>query len=259
MTKRQTAKLRAAYFDERVSELHQLAAILSKIEGVRSVDPLNQAHVGKLEQGECWSLSLSGLTFDLEGEELEAQRHAKPPGLASVELVLDVRLEGWCVPEDSLRDPFRQLSVECVLAGTCSGETIHHSAWHLERHGAASADGDFAHPAYHLQYGGMRLPKKMDIGHHLLLDSPRVAHPPLDAVLAIDFVVSNYMPRLWHDLRNERPEYEPLVERAQARCWRPYAQGSTARWSAEDSGWDGPDIWPQTVYRGESGAEAESS
>ena len=247
MTKRQTAKMRAAYFDERVSELHQLAAILAKVEGVRSVDPLNQAHVSKLEEGECWALTLVGLTFDLEGDELEAHRHARPPGLASVELVLDVRLEGWCEPKDSLRDPFRQLSVECILTGTRSGDTLHHSAWHLERHSAASADGDFAHPAYHLQYGGMRLPKKIDLGHHLVLDSPRVAHPPLDAVLAIDFLVSNYMPSLWCDLRSNNPGYETLVKQAQARYWRPYALECTSHWSSEDSGWNGPAIWPQSV------------
>lgn len=90
----------------------------------------------------------------------------------------------------------------------------------------------------------------MDVGQHLLLDSPRIAHPPLDATLAIDFVVSNYMPSLWWDLRLNSPGYEPLIERAQALYWRPYAQGATERWSTEDSAWDGREIWPQTVYRG---------
>ena len=67
--------------------------------------------------------------------------------------------------------------------------------------------------------------------------------------LAVDFVLSNYFPKLWRDLRLDG-RYKELIDRSQWRCWRPYSMASAERWSSGASEWDGLPIWPQVVYRG---------
>ncbi len=241
------------YVKERKRELDLLAEVLDGTGVVRSVDPLTDAIVRKGVEPLEWHLDMvDELLFDLDRKAVKAQRNSKPSDLKSISLALKVGLQGRCLDEDALSDPFLKLSVECVVTGRRKAmKGDYHSAWHLDRD--APKDGqkraDLAHPAYHLQYGGQRLPPLGSPGNHLLLGSPRVAHPPLDGVLAVDFVLSNYFPKLWRDLRLDG-RYKELIDRSQWRCWRPYSMASAERWSSGASEWDGLPIWPQVVYRG---------
>ncbi len=246
-----------AYMNDRRREMRRLAEILSGTGIVRSIDPLDVAakaiSVGGVELD--WKFEMKNLQFDLDPGAIRAQRNAKPADLATVTLTLTVKLEGRCIGVDLPNDPFARLSVECLETGHRRGvAAAHYSAWHLERDDPARSGADLAHPAYHFQYGGQQIPRLVEPGNHLLLGSPRVAHPPLDGVLAVDFVISNYLPRRWSELRRNNPGYKELVGDAQRRCWRPYAFASTARWSADDAGWDGSEVWPQVIPRDHSNA-----
>src|SRR5690606_31975285 len=110
----------AAFREARAHELHQLADILPRFEVVRSADPLNDAaRACRSVPGTDplqWSLSLEGLTFEFNNEDLKAQRHAKPPRLVHLELQLDVRLSGTCRDDGDHSDPFNDLSVECLIS-----------------------------------------------------------------------------------------------------------------------------------------------
>ena len=241
------------YVRERKRELNLLAEVLDGTGVVRSVDPLTRAIVRKGSEPLEWHLDMvDDLLFDLDKKAVKAQRNSKPSDLKSISLSLRVELWGRCLDRNSLYDPFLDLSVECVVTGQRKDiEGKYHSAWHLDRD-VPKADQkrtDLAHPAYHLQYGGQRLPPLGSPGNHLLLGSPRVAHPPLDGVLAVDFVLSNYFPRLWRDLRFDA-RYKRLVDGSQRRCWRPYSMASAERWSSGTPAWDGLPIWPQVVPRG---------
>ena len=118
-------------------------------------------------------------------------------------------------------------------------------------HSSANAGADLVHPVYHFQYGGKKLPKFKEWDKYVFLDSPRLAHPPLDAVLAIDFVISNYFPGKWRDLRDDGA-YTNLIRNAQDRCWRPYSYAVAYQWPPvppvpAETAWSGEDIWPQLV------------
>jgi hypothetical protein len=254
MSAKAANRLTKKYLDDRRNDLRSLAQILDGRGIVQTVDPLKEA-AREIRGGDAldWKLHIRGLRFNVSKKgDLEAQRHAKPADLSSIRLQLDIKLTGRCLHARSHCDPFRRLSVECVATGRSAGDPAgrYHSVWHLERHDPEKSGADLAHPAYHLQYGGMRLPQLGWMGNHLLLDSPRVAHPPLDGVLAVDFVVSNYFPGLWRDLRRNVKAYKELVDQAQERYWRPYALASVARWTTNDDGWDGDEVWPQVVRRG---------
>lgn len=243
------------YVKDRKLELELLAEVLAGTGVVRSVDPLTTAIVKKGQDPLEWHLHMvDELLFDLDRKAVKAQRNSKPSDLKSISLSLKVGLWGRCLDKDALKDPFFELAVECVVTARRKDTTgDYHSAWHLDRDKPPEAGkkrADLAHPAYHLQYGGQRLPPLGSPGNHLLLGSPRVPHPPLDGVLAVDFVLSNYFPKLWRDLRFDA-RYKGLIAESQWRCWRPYSMASAERWIDCAPAWDGQPIWPQVVQRGD--------
>lgn len=185
---------------------------------------------------------------------IDAPVGAFPAHAREVDITIDLNLGGFCDDSDA-HDPLFLLTVDIVAEASAS-PTRAVSAWHLDRHPDGGSPSPEAHPIYHFQYGGRRITTRIgfDFGHTLLLEPPRVAHPPLDAILAADFVVSNYFPDSWDQLRRA-PEYVDLVAQAQHRFWRPYALASARhpRWAPTASGpspsWMARDVWPQILPR----------
>jgi hypothetical protein len=87
--------------------------------------------------------------------------------------------------------------------------------------------------SYHLQYGGDKLTNDEDFctGNVLFSDAPRVMHPPMDIVLAIDFVLANYysfhLCDDYHRLLMDEG-YQKIVNNAKKRFWKPYFLGLAA-------------------------------
>lgn len=67
------------------------------------------------------------------------------------------------------------------------------------------------------------------LGRTLLLDPPRLMHPPMDGILAIDFVLANYAGSAWKALR-EDPQYTNLIVPQFKRFWKPYFDAVASSW-----------------------------
>src|SRR5690606_4349475 len=81
----------------------------------------------------------------------------------------------------------------------------------------------FIHPEYHFNMGGFVLTKSVDFnfGNVLLLNTPRISHPPLDIILSIDFVLKNFYGIRVKNL-TESNQYKSIVTKSKQRLWRPY-------------------------------------
>ena len=245
----------AQFRSNRAHELHQLADLLyNRVRVVRSADPLNEAARACMSAGDSdpfdWGVRLDALTFDFDDDDLHDQRHAKPAKPEAMELELTVVLGGRCQVGEYTSDPFDHLSVECLIEGYCEGVgTLYRTAWHLDRHGYETSSTDPAHPAYHIHFGGNALKDMEEYGHHFYLDAPRIAHPPLDVVLGIDFVLSNYFPNRRARLFDDHAAYVDIVRDAQLRYWKPYSLAATQRWSSSPRPirWNAAEVWPQLV------------
>lgn len=200
-----------------------------------------------------WGYEFHGLTFRPLRPIEDRLRHHRPRTLREVAVELHLSLSGPCLDDGHEVDPFDLLTVELELTGeTASGQVLT-AAWHLDRHPVdsdpdpESHDSAFAHPHYHFHCGGRRLWPKPDseFGTHLVLEAPRVAHPPMDAVLGVDFVLSNYFGSQWKALRSDSPVYRSLVHSAQQRLWRPYAMAAADHWITGKGPWDSLLVWPQ--------------
>jgi hypothetical protein len=175
---------------------------------------------------------------------------AYPTAATSIDVVLKVSLGGYCLA-NAQHDPLYQLSTEVFAEANIGGQR-HQCAWHLDRHLTGGAEPAEVHPIYHFQYGGDEITGNalFNYGGALLLDPPRIAHPPLDVILGVDFVLSNYFGQLWKSMRIDS-DYSKWIESAQKRLWRPYALAARNHFAwpglAPNTlmSWATPDVWPQ--------------
>ena len=154
----------------------------------------------------------------------------KPPGTSPANIYerllvsLSVRATG-ASSRPSI-DPFHDLSVNLWLRPDYKPQEAKREAWHFDRHrttgNAVPMPSDYAHPLYHLEHGGFELSNLgQKLGDYMLVTGPRVGLPPMDAILAVDFIASNYSAKHWAELRND-PQYERLIRSAHSRFWAPY-------------------------------------
>jgi hypothetical protein len=247
---------RAREFREaRADELWRLSQILLEEGLIRDQEPItsaaSQANRPELIDGvECWGYSFSRLEF--LNIDIESNRHARPEGAVVMSIELSVAVFGPCLDDNDLSNPFTTLGVNIVVVGlSADGTKDLKCAWHFDRHIQKEGDPDpvLAHPIYHFQHGGDNVSQLNDYGKHLILDPPRIAHPPLDAVLAVDFVLSNYCGTKWSEMRIVNHAYKDLVAHAQERFWSPYALATAAicKTHAIISPWKVQNIWPQIL------------
>ena len=244
-----------SFKEELASELQGLADVLSSAGLLRDTSPLAAAAsmcTANLSHIE-WNYECLSLSFIVNDDYLGSYRRTIPGNLREIVIELSVKAKGHCLDQsDSITDPFTELTVNCKMEGRDNNGTSFFGVWHLDRNidDTEGASKHFVHPYYHFQFGGNQLPQELGYGRLLLVEPPRIAHPPLDAILAVDFVLSNYFPDVWQDLRQDG-KYPRIVQQAQRRFWLPYAKASIRGkyWGSgsEEASWDVKDIWPQII------------
>lgn len=96
--------------------------------------------------------------------------------------------------------------------------------WHLDKE--VNIEGRFIHPLYHFHAGGKRL-QNLEKGELMLISSPRIPHPPMDIILAIHFVIQNFINSREIAQKNQLladDNYINIIKRAQKRVLDPYFQ-----------------------------------
>lgn len=109
---------------------------------------------------------------------------------------------------------------------------LHFFGWHLDLQPIKNEKNKketryhFIHPYFHFHAGGRSIADKGP-GSLMMLNSPRLPHPPLDIVLAINFVLCNFFNVDESAFSEEMKilddqDYRNLVESAAERLFEPY-------------------------------------
>jgi hypothetical protein len=229
---------------DRAAELRQLASVLED-EGVcLDVSPINAAmgscYTDKPNGDSSWGYDIAKQLFRIEN-----QRHTIPDTLFDISLELSLSVKGLCHSDGDLSNTLSDLAVDFVIRGRDARKQQCVNSWHLDKHIPGEEDPQYAHPEFHFQHGGKLM--RGDYGSAIIFESPRIAHPPMDGILAVDFVISNFL-GVYRGRLKDNNEYQNLVRSAQARLWRPYALTAASHWVKEiNTGWVAPVIWPQLV------------
>ncbi|MFA6055088.1 MAG: hypothetical protein WC769_06930 [Thermodesulfovibrionales bacterium] len=238
----------SAFHRNTAKHLNDLASIFESNEICTDVSPLRKAAVQcrrSKDKDKYWGYDIDRLIFYVG-----AARHVTPKGVHDIIVALDVSVKGECGEAASTDDPLTDLTIDMTIQGRTDNNKTLICTWHLDRHidVDTSAVPKEAHPRYHFQFGGRGMKGLSDLGDALILEPPRLAHPPLDGILAIDFVLSNFCPDKWRQLRQNN-QYVNLIIEAQQLLWRPYANVITSAWNpvGEELRWLPHHIWPQLV------------
>ncbi len=242
------------------SELERTAEILLRYNIVQDVGPLYAAAASCLSYNRenCWAYQLERLLFRNLGDFKKL-----PSRVEDIYLELSVYVSGLCKPEEG-GDPLLNLGMDIIIRGQIllpnnengSANKTLTSAWHLDRHIFNEDNNlpEYFHPHYHFQYGGKNLKSIEDnndgllpYGIALFTDSPRIAHPPMEALLGIDFVLTNFMSKKSIAFRIEDGGYHNLLQSKQEQIWKPYIESLSRSWQnvRADDPWQPTKIWPQ--------------
>lgn len=159
--------------------------------------------------------------------------------------------------KDDYCDPLVYLEFNLLTIGysTNTGSEMVHSL-HLDRHPDKGHSTD-PHPKYHFQFGGRKLSEKItndvEYGKNMFFDAPRIMHYPMDFILGIDFILSNYYSEIWNKLKETNHQYNSLIAKYQEVILKPYFNSMSEHWSTRkpfnQRNWDTQDICPQIVER----------
>jgi hypothetical protein len=205
----------------RSSDLRVLAESLLNAGACDDISPLLSAAyqcVADTPRTADWAYDVSVLRF-----RVNRLAGSRPLGTHSFAATLSVSLSELVRDQVLSVDPFVHLAINVVLTGTSlsGGSQPVTAAWHFDRHVGLPNDTEGEiHPRYHVQYGGREM-HDLALGHTMLSDAPRLLYPPMDAVLAVDFVVSNYRYDAWVLLRDDA-SYNRLIAASYERLWRPW-------------------------------------
>lgn len=199
-------------------------------------------------KGDDWEYRITKLYMRADQQKHISLYKNTNPNTNNIEeliFILDVEIGGKCVDETGMEDPIDHLSVECRIEATCKFSKQYSCAWHLDKNigNTQTESKNFVHPMYHFQFGGRSQPE--NLGDLLFIEPPRLVHPPMDAVLAIDFVLSNYFPLTWQRVRQES-KYMSIIRTAQHYFWKPYLL-QLNNWSTGKDKLSSSEIWPHLL------------
>ncbi len=168
----------------------------------------------------------------------------------NLELFFDMKV---CIDYESLRDfkdPFYDFAFNIKIFGNEESdlETKLIYTLHFDKHDGSVSP--MPHPIYHFQLGGGELKDNItDYGQALFLDSPRIMHHPMEFILGIDFVLSNFFPEIWNDIK-KKPDYFDTLKKYQEQFIQPYFQSIANSFdSSLAQNWNAQEIYPQLIKR----------
>jgi len=240
--------------ETRASELETGAKILEKVFVDINTTPIYNAinslknQTPKLKDGSTnigyWGYSIENLKIPVD-----STRHVKPKSVdpKNVELILDISLIGDFTKWESLNDPLLELRFNVVIRGL-SQKGEHFFCFHIDRHDPIIATEEH-HPTYHLQYyTNPNGDPTFDYGSTFHLDSPRINHHPLDLILGLGFLTSNFFPYAFDTLMDDG-YFSGLYKRYQEYFLKPYFHTLSSYWKTDGSAivWNKNQICPSLI------------
>lgn len=199
------------------ANLLQVGNILQKEKICLDITPINLA-ISELKKGVC---NLQKLKLRIN--DVPNNTH---PSVKSLEVLLTVQIAENKLGENDIYEVVNNYNFLIVISGK-NGEQTVQSSLHLDFDKGSGSE--YIHPSFHFTYGGKEM-KSMKLGDVLLLPAPRITHPPMDAVLGIDFILSNFLKKDLYDKIRSNSQYKAALKHSQQRLWRPYMLSLASHW-----------------------------
>jgi len=227
-------------YTEYVKCLKEFQKLLEKVE-LKYIDLASA--ISTIQTHKDLKYEITPIRIELNGKFPKRLSHAN---VKVLELEFDLNLHGAFQNAIDGRDPFTSYGLNIVIFGLSeSSKNILVNAMHLDRHDGTQSNT--VHPYYHFQFGGNRLKDNVqEYGQVLILDSPRIMYHPMDFILTIDFIVSNFLPETWEKLKKESM-YISVLEKVQKLFVAPYFRSLVNFFDNAPNQWKHDELYPQLV------------
>lgn len=220
------------------NDFAHLASLLFDAKICRDTDQLNKI-VGRLYNVDH-SDEHKYKVVDFEFINIDKIGKSIPVAVDDLEIKFSVCIDSKQNTIGIIHDPLNDLKFNIELTGFMLNEEYPdgmalHSSWHLDRHifEKSEEESKYSHPHYHFTFGGDKMKARlgvMDYGQSLILPTPRIAYPPMDAILGIDFIIQNYYTKnKVQDILTDS-QYIQIISDAQERLWKPYYMSIFSKW-----------------------------
>ncbi len=209
------------------SSMQFIANILNQKKICNNVNPLKNAFtMGGVQN------SYSG-KLQLQFTPNQVPRNTIPAKVKRIEVILYMNIEEDLTKINNTIKGKYNCSILVKGYDSCGGEYV--SSMHLD-FDPQSDKCNYIHPHFHLTFGGDKTKDYIknysdaNIGNMLLLTSPRIAHPPFDIFLAIDFILGNFFDKKTHQEILKDSQYKSAIMNSQERLWKPYMTILAGHW-----------------------------
>lgn len=220
--------------NQRAQELKQVSDLLLKEVGDVYTSPIESA-ISQLKNETFIPLLKDNSTnqdiwgYDIENFEipLETLSHVQPKDIKSGKVILNMKLRAKIADWNTLNDPLVELAYNVIIKGI--GEQTYHFGFHIDKHIDTGVTKE-PHPIYHLQYNlNPTKSKQPELGNLFYIDTPRIMHKPIDFILGISFLTSNFYPTAFKVLKDDRNFFK-LQQVYQEAIWKPYFHSIANHW-----------------------------
>lgn len=204
------------------TDIQYMARLLTKYKLCKDPSPLTTAF-SRVKNNDSYKV------MRLKLNTRDIPRNTKP-AVDAIDILLDVSMPS--LEPHSFNLPFEGYSLSIEFSGLKETGDIVRSSWHLDYDN--SNNSEYIHPYFHLTYGG-KLMNNTELGNVLLLPAPRISYPPMDIILGIDFILSNFIKvDIYNEIKAES-QYRSAVRRSQEKLWRPYVLSLAHHWCKFDN------------------------
>lgn len=174
--------------------------------------------------GDTYRCSLTNCKFFFEGN---LPDNTKPTGLKDLEVLFTISFQynykGKTIIEQ-YGENHRKFRFELVFKNVADKDT-YISSWHLDYE--PDEPNRNIHPLFHLNFGGKKMKEikenvSAEYGNLLLMSAPRWNYYPMDAVLGIDLIFSNFLNKEEY-VKLYTGKYKQAVDNSKIRLWKPYS------------------------------------
>ena len=235
--------------DDVSDELDKLAYLLNEAEICDDTSPLSQAsgYCRTNSNAEIYAYRVNKLVFNLDYAPGGSVPYGK--NLEDVKAILTIDLKGKYISNfNDIFNPFFKLILNVELECSDDDDARYLSAWHLDKNEEGGEQPKFHHPEYHFAFGGKNMPDKCNFGNLFVPPSPRICHPPMEAILGVDFILRNFYEASKNKRLFSNTTYVELIKKAQYRFWRPFSIAFASKWVKFDDITIRNDFVPSIIY-----------
>lgn len=224
-----------SFRNKRAGDLRQLSDLLVRVVGGDVKTSVLETVISQLQNKDFIPKLKDGSTdeniwgYDVENFRmpLDTLSHVEPQNITKGEVILNMKLRAKIEHWNTFNDPFTELAFNVMIRGV--GKKSYHFGFHIDKHISKSGTKE-PHPIYHLQYDfNPTKSSNPDLGDLFYIDTPRIMHKPIDFILGIGFLTSNFYPIAFEILKDERV-FINLQRDYQGAIWKPYFHTLANKW-----------------------------